>query len=91
MKLTYKYIKINANNAECVIKILYSKGYKWTAVHYDINEAIDFNNEHIYNYVVIFNNMNFTFAYCHDGYEDFFGEIDVNILLRETKLKRILK
>jgi len=91
MNLAGKYIIANENNAKDIILLLYRKGYSFIC-GYELTFALDqyklYFNYKTELYIIFFNSLHFTFnSYKEDGYTYF----DVNILLRENKLKRILK
>ena len=91
--LCNKYIEIDKNNIECAIKLLYSKGYKWSANYHTLVYAIN-NYKHYINkddvsYIRTYTNDNiFTFE-CYNTLD--IETIIFNNMLRENKLKRILK
>jgi len=92
MNLEGKYIEINKNNVETIITFLYSKGYEWTRQKYKLDVAIyDISDEIHKNctklYLIILKDW-FYYAYNKPKKETY---IDYYILIREEKLKRILK
>jgi len=91
--LCNKYIEINRNNAEYVLKIIYSKGYKWTSALYNINQTMNYYKLTVCKYIKLYDDGIFTLANTINdvNYLKKFEEFNVNILMREDKLKRILK
>ena len=98
MKLLNKYIKINNKNYKNVIDLLYSEGYKkdgdysFKIVIDSINIRFKINDNILY--LAFYRDNVFYFSldiptnvYDPNGYEYY----DINKMLRETKLKRILK
>ena len=71
------------------MNFLYSKGFTWIDSSYDINDAILF--YHRNNYDKIFLARDKKFGFANDLDEIKCEEINFNLLLREDKLKRILK
>ena len=95
MILDGKYIKINVENAKTILHFLYNKGYAWYRVDEikNINELLQmiskyFGDEKIVSiYVESINARIFFRAFDVEKKK----EITITQLLREDKLKRILK
>jgi len=92
MNLDGKYIKLDSNNVESVIKFIYKNGYNWiyedkTKIDVVLKTAIHNINVRNYTYIM-FNCNSFYFQWMVEKNFEFF---DINKYLREYKLKRILK
>jgi len=93
MNLNGYYIEINRNNVESIIKILYGKGYFWSVLKHDLNETLFRYSSHINLYKkshIIFYDTN-VFYFETIIVEEKYKFFDINKLIREYKLKRILK
>ena len=92
MNLDGKYIKLDSNNVESVIKLLYDNGHCWlygvvTDLESTIKMAIRNIKERNYTYLIFVGETFFFQSIIEDNIEFF----DINKYLREYKLKRILK
>jgi len=93
MNLVGKYIEINLKNYEQVINFLYRKGCIYGGPHDNINSAKYYihlfieSSDNLY-YIKIISDNFFASIYRVDKSRNI---IDGNILIREYKLKRILK
>jgi len=94
MNLHGKYIEIDRNNIEYVITLLYSIGYEWTigkCLNHTLDGYKNFTNETGKSYIRIhINDDQFIFLH-HIPDDNIYTYFNINILLREYKLKRILK
>jgi len=90
MNLKGKYIEINENNVEYIINLLYSKGYSWR--EFDIEKILI----HIKCYMGINGYLYIKFlsqkSFIVSSWVSInYIKYDINHILREYKLKRILK
>jgi len=93
MNLDGKYIEINRNNTAPIINYLYKNGYCWvgSSIHepnYVSNLIIIYLRKNKPGLKIEFRKKVFYFNYNNPLSTI---ELDANILLREEKLKRILK
>jgi len=92
MNLTGKYIEIDKNNAKYIITLLYSKNFSWTLsgnlvdTLNSYHSFININNKK--SYINFISSNTFIFLLYKPLGCNYF---DINKLLREYKLKRILK
>jgi len=94
MNLACKYIEINRNNSKDIITLLYKKGYSWLS-GYDLGLTLHqykmYINDDGKTYISFYNPKSFCFNKYIDSVEEEYTFFDINILMREDKLKRILK
>jgi len=100
MKLEGKYIVIDKNVIDDALRFLYSKGYKWINNYYE-NENVskivmrmcsvcEDNGDVLH--IRFYNHSSCRFGiYSADIVDNSYDFVDINKLLREEKLKRILK
>jgi len=91
MNLNGKYIEINKNNAEYIIKFLYSNGHEWTIgtnLIDTLNNYKEFIDVNKVSYIRIDYNQ---FIFLNYKPDDRYTYFNINKLIREKKLKRILK
>ena len=97
MLLSGKYIIVNEKNLKQIITYLFSLGYIWRNTIY-VKSAIHWAKDYMMNreilYITIDKNM-INFEHYEFLFEEYIFKnykfVDINILLREYKLKRILK
>jgi len=88
MILDGKYIMTTKNNYIKVLDFLYSKGYIWINKEYK-EQFMRSLVTHDFMYIYSYDNIRIDWNYNEVPYDR--KEININILLREDKLKQILK
>jgi len=84
-------IEVEKENLEIAIKFLYDKGFYWRNLPYSYKNMLLYNKD-IY-YLIIENEKYITWMHKGENMTDYYDykQIDFVTLLREEKLKRILK
>jgi len=92
MNLAGKYIIFNKNNTETIVKFLYSKGYSWAStIGHDLEQTLEvfkmtMDNCYEEKYIQFKNNL-----FYFNNQIPPLKYINIKLLIREDKLKRILK
>jgi len=93
MDLYNKYIKINLTDIDTILKYLYGKGYRWANSNsgldsdtYNLKEILCENGGEMY--IKFYDEVCF---YYYVSTKKGYPELNIQNLIREDKLKRILK
>ena len=90
-----KYIETNENNVEYIINLLYDEGYVWSnnPSHrsYTLSKCKAYINSNRLIYIIFKSDCFYFFEHRNMDNLNVYTYININVYLREQKLKRILK